>query len=150
MPKKKSKAPPAGSQGLLSPVVLAAKGVVGDSEINKLRAEIISKHADVIGTFCETGKTTEFGRDVLRILFQLADRDGNGTICLNELQFALVEVLGFRFLKEKQIKGIFARADVDGNGVIDYDEWEKSAPKTLKVNLTKLAKTNGHDMGLLA
>lgn len=105
-------------------------------------------HSDVIGTFTATAQT-EFGNQVLKVLFDLADKDGNGTIDEKELTVAL-RALGFDFLKEKQIAGIFKRADSDKNGKLDFEEWEKEAPKTLKTALTKLAKKNGHDLGFLA
>ena len=34
--------------------------------------------------------------------------------------------------------------------VIDYDEFVKEAPKTLKTNLVKLAKENGAELGFLS
>jgi hypothetical protein len=53
-------------------------------------------------------------------------------------------------LQSKQIQGIFKRADLDENGSIDFDEFMKEAPKTLRTNLIKLAKKNGDGMGLLS
>ena len=44
----------------------------------------------------------------------------------------------------------FEGADLDANGYLDYQEWRKEAPKTLRTNLIKLAKRNGGEMGLLA
>ena len=35
-------------------------------------------------------------------------------------------------------------------GVIDYEEFVKEAPKTLKTNLVKLAKNNGAELGFLS
>ena len=35
-------------------------------------------------------------------------------------------------------------------GVIDFEEFVKESPKALRVNLVKLAKANGHDLGFLA
>ncbi|CAB9523955.1 expressed unknown protein [Seminavis robusta] len=135
-------------EGVFSPMVLFVKGVLGDEILNKVRGKVISLHSDVIGSFVETSDST-FGDAVLRSLFRLADKDGNGTICKKELQTAL-QSLGFSWLKDKQIEGIFKRADADGNGAIDMDEWISEAPKTLRTNLVKLAKKNGGDMGLLA
>ena len=40
-------------------------------------------------------------------------------------------------------------ADKDQNDVIDFEEFVKATPKTLRVNLVKLAKKNGHDLGFL-
>ena len=36
------------------------------------------------------------------------------------------------------------------NCVIDYEEFVEEAPKTLKVNLVKLAKNNGAELGFLS
>ena len=41
------------------------------------------------------------------------------------------------------------RADLDKNGDIDWDEYVRAAPKTIRTNLVKLAKKNGTEMGLL-
>jgi EF-hand domain pair len=147
-PKKKAVKKGEHKDGVFSPMVLFVKGVLGDELLNKVRGKVISLHSEVIGSFVETAETT-FGDAVLRSLFKLADKDSNGTICKDELQFAL-RSLGFSWLQEKQIEGIFQRADGDGNGSIDIDEWVKEAPKTLRTNLVKLAKKNGGDMGLLA
>ena len=42
------------------------------------------------------------------------------------------------------------RLIVRAAGVIDYDEFVKEAPKTLKTNLVKLAKNNGAELGFLS
>ena len=34
--------------------------------------------------------------------------------------------------------------------VIDFEEFVKETPKTLRTSLVKLAKQNGHDLGFLA
>ena len=34
--------------------------------------------------------------------------------------------------------------------VIDFEEFVKECPKTLRTNLVKLAKENGHDLGFLS
>mmetsp|Transcript_2066 Transcript_2066/g.4404 ORF Transcript_2066/g.4404 Transcript_2066/m.4404 type:complete len:211 (-) Transcript_2066:145-777(-) len=145
-PKKKQNVKNA--EGIFAPAVLLSKDIVGETEINKLRAKIISLHSDVIGKFTSTAQS-EFGNQVLKVLFNLADKNGDGTISEEELTVAL-KALGFDFLKEKQIAGIFGRADSDKNGELDFDEWQKAAPKTLKASLVKLAKKNGHDLGFLA
>ena len=54
-------------------------------------------------------------------------------------------LLGFKWLEEKHVQKIFERADLNDDGEISLEE----APKTLKVNLVKLAKMNGGEMGLL-
>ena len=135
-------------EGMFAPAVLLTKDIVGVTELNKLRAKIITMHSDVIGKFTATAQS-EFGNQVLKVLFTLADKDGDGTIDEEELTEAL-KALGFDFLKEKQIAGIFTRADGDKNGRLDFEEWQQAAPKTLKTALIKLAKKNGHDLGFLA
>lgn len=134
-------------EGVFSPPVKIAKQVFGDQEINKLRAKIISLHSDIIAKFVDTSETG-FGDAVLTALYKLADNNHDGVIQTDELAAAL-RGLGFDWLQEKQIQGIIQRADKDGNGVIDLKEWKAGAPKTLRTNLTKLAKKNGGEMGLL-
>ena len=146
-PKKKiAKKTPAHKEGLFSPLVLLAKDVLGEKELNQIRGKAIGLHSDVIGKFVDTADSS-FGNQALKALFKIADKDGNGTIEEEELAVALTS-LGFD-LKPKQISGIFARADVDENGAIDWDEWQKEAPKTLRTNLIKLAKKNGGELGFL-
>lgn len=145
---KKAKKAPAHKEGVFSPLVLFMKQVLGDEKLNKVRAKGISLHSDVIANFVATSESA-FGDVVLRALFKLADKDNSGTICKDELRTAM-ESLGFAWMKEKQINGIFDRADVDGNGSIDMDEWLASAPKTLRTNLIKLAKKNGGELGFLS
>mmetsp|Transcript_34505 Transcript_34505/g.81335 ORF Transcript_34505/g.81335 Transcript_34505/m.81335 type:complete len:211 (+) Transcript_34505:202-834(+) len=147
-PAPKKKPAKKDAEGIFAPAVLLTKDIVGDAKLNKLRGKIIGMHSDVIGRFTETAQT-EFGNQVLKVLFTLADKDGDGTIDEEELTVAL-RSLGFDFLKEKQIAGIFDRADGDKNGKLDFDEWQQAAPKTLRTALIKLAKKNGHDLGFLA
>merc|ERR1712176_1486533 len=136
------------SEGLFAPAVLLTKEIIGITELNKLRGKIIKMHTDVIGGLTETSQS-EFGNQVLKVLFELADKNGDGSIDEEELTIAL-RALGFDFLKEKEIAKIFDKADGDKNGKLDFEEWSKAAPPTLKKNLTKLAKKNGHDLGFLA
>lgn len=133
--------------GPLAPFVILAKKLLGEEELNQLRGKIIAEHSKVIGGFVDTSRT-EFGDVVLRMLFELADKDKSGTIEEEELAAAL-RTLGFD-LKDNQIKGIFDRADKDENGAIDFEEWRKEAPSTLRTNLIKLAKRNGGELGFLA
>ena len=147
VPAKKGKGGAVHKEGVFSPMVLFVKGILGDETLNKVRGKVISLHSDVIGSFVDTSESA-FGDAVLRSLFRLADKDGSGTICKEELQVAF-KSLGFTWLQDKQIDGIFQRADEDGNGAIDMEEWVKEAPRTLRTNLVKLAKKNGGDMGLL-
>lgn len=147
---KKSDKNSKNAQGLFAPAVLFAKDIVGEPALNKLRAKVIAAHSDVIGKFTETAETTEFGNRVAKLLYAFADKDGNGKIDEEELGTAL-RALGFGdFFKEKQVAGVFKRADTDGSGALDFDEWLRATPKTLKTALVKLAKKNGHELGFLA
>lgn len=134
--------------GIFTPLVIAARVVLGEKSLNKTRGKFISAHSTLIGKFIKTSDST-FGESVLRHLFDVCDKDGNCAIDEEELQIGLAS-LGFSWLKEKQIGAIFKRADKDGNGLIDIDEWIAEAPKTLRTNLTKLAKKNGGEMGFLS
>jgi hypothetical protein len=135
------------AKGPFAPLVLLTKEVLGDEELNKIRAKAISIHSDVIGKFVDTSETP-FGQQALKALFTIADKDKSGTIEEEELA-ALLTGFGFD-LKPKQISGIFQRADADESGSIDFDEWQRDAPKTLRTNLIKLAKKNGGELGFLA
>ena len=150
-PKKKATAPKKGGavhkEGIFSPVVLAGKAILGDEQLNKVRAKAISMHSNVIASFVDTHELPA-GQVALKTLFTVADKNGDGTICEDELNAAL-KSLGFTWLKEKQVKGIFQRADTDENGAIDFQEFMNEAPKTLRTNLAKLAKKNGGELGFL-
>jgi len=148
---KKSKNPleeMGADEGLFAPAVLLTKDVFGTPKLNALRAKVIKEHTAVIGKLTDTADSA-FGDTVLKLLFELADKDGNGTIDEYELGRAL-NALGCGFIPEKQINGMFKRADKDGSCGLDYEEWCKAAPKTLKSALVKLAKKNGHELGFLA
>jgi hypothetical protein len=147
-PKPKAKGGPKHKEGLFSPVVLAAKQLLGEKNLNSIRGKSISMHADVIAAFVDTAES-EIGQSVLKNMFLLSDRNRDGQIEEQELVTAF-RALGFDWLKEKQVRGIFERADSDSNGFIDINEWIQEAPRTLRTNLIKLAKKNGGDMGLLA
>jgi Ca2+-binding EF-hand superfamily protein len=82
-------------------------------------------------------------------MFEYADKDGNGTLDREEVEAALKD-LGFDFLTEKQIDTLMKRADEDENMVIDFEEFVKETPTTLRKSLVMLAKKNGHDLGFLA
>ena len=133
--------------GIFAPLVITLKQVVGDEDFNKFRADMIKLHSEVIGSFVETSDS-EFGNAVLRTMFEYADLNGNGVVELDELKPAMNAM--FPNLNEKQIEGIFNRADKNGDGSINMEEWMSDAPKTLRTNLVKLAKSNGHDLGFLA
>ena len=146
-PKKKNNAQHS-SDGIFAPAVLFAKKTLGEERLNKVRAKAISMHSDVISSFVDTSEWAT-GQLALKTLFTLADKNGDGTICKEELRIAL-QGLGFAWLQDKQVDGIFKRADADGNGSIDMEEWMREAPKTLRTNLIKLAKKNGGELGFLA
>jgi hypothetical protein len=147
MPAKEAKAGAPHSEGIFSPAVKVAKLVLGEQKLNKVRAKAISTHSDVISSFVSTAEWPT-GQAALKRLFIVADKNGNGLIEEEELVTAF-NALGFTWLMEKQVRGIFKRADVDENGVIDLEEWMNEAPKTLRTNLTKLAKKNGGELGFL-
>ena len=121
---------------------------MGDQELNELRAKIIGEHSKVIKQFVDTSDSPT-GQIALKVLFEAADKDGNGTLDKEEVAAAL-RALGFSHLQEKQIDGILSRADADENEVIDFEEFVREAPKTLRTNLVKLAKQNGAELGFLA
>mmetsp|Transcript_21878 Transcript_21878/g.55268 ORF Transcript_21878/g.55268 Transcript_21878/m.55268 type:complete len:319 (-) Transcript_21878:294-1250(-) len=52
-------------------------------------------------------------------LFKQLDKDGNGTIDLNELKDAV------GYTADSDVKSLFARADLDGSGDIDYPEYQR-------------------------
>mmetsp|Transcript_35116 Transcript_35116/g.71741 ORF Transcript_35116/g.71741 Transcript_35116/m.71741 type:complete len:245 (+) Transcript_35116:205-939(+) len=144
-PKKKANA--AHKEGVFSPIVMAAGTLLGPDQLNKVRAKAITLHSDLIKSFVGTSDSA-FGRAVLQQLFKYVDADNSGFIDKEELSVAL-SLLGFRWLKEKQVNGIFDRADQNKDGIISMEEFMDEAPRTLKTNLVKLAKNNGGDMGLL-
>merc|ERR1711871_1539463 len=133
--------------GIFAPLVLGAKRVMGEQELKELRAAVIAKHSKVIGQFVDTSESP-FGQLVLKRMFEYADKDGNGSLDKEEVRAALKD-LGFDFLNEKQVDTIINKADADKNEVIDFEEFVKETPKVLRVNLVKLAKANGHDLGFL-
>lgn len=134
-------------EGLFAPVVYLAKEVVGEEELNRIRGNAISMHSDTIKNFVSTADSA-FGSRVLETLYKLADGNRNGKLEMEELEKAL-KTLGFHFLGDKQIKGIFKRAGGEEKGFLTLEEWMAEAPKTLKTNLVKLAKTNGGELGFL-
>ena len=124
--------------GVFAPAVVLTKEVMGVKNLNTLRARVIKEHTTIISKFTDTADTS-FGDTVLKLLFELADKDGNGTIDEVELQRAF-NAIGCGFIPEKTINGMFVRADKDGNCGLDYEEWCVAAPKSLKTALVKLAK----------
>ena len=146
-PAPKKKRNPAHKEGTFSPIVVAAGTILGQEQLNKIRAKAISIHSDLIKSFVGTSDSA-FGQAVLQRLFQDVDIDNSGYIDREELSVAL-SLLGFKWLKEKQVNAIFDRADTNNDGEISLEEFMAEAPRTLKTNLVKLAKNNGGDMGLL-
>ena len=138
---------PAHKDGIFSPLVHLTKKFLGDKKLNEVRAKAISYHSDAIKNFVSTADSS-VGMFTLKLLFRVADQNGNGQIEEEELKEAMGK-LGFKWLKEKQIRGIFERAGGAEKGYLTLDEWISEAPKTLKTNLVKLAKTNGGDLGFL-
>ena len=136
------------TQGIFAPLVTGAKALMGEEELNKLRGEVIAQHSKVISAFVDTSESP-FGQLVLRRMFEAADKDGNGTLDRQEVRDAL-HALGFTFIEKKQIDQIIGRGDLNGDEVIDFEEFVKETPKTLRSSLIKLAKQNGHDLGFLA
>ncbi len=145
-PKKKLSGNPH-KEGVFSPIVVAAGAVLGDEQLNKIRGKVIGLHSDLIKSFVDTADST-LGKAVLRQLFNFVDADKSGYLDRTEVATAL-GMLGFKWLGEKQVDGIFARADVDGDSEISLDEFMIEAPRLLRTNLVKLAKSNGGEMGLL-
>ena len=113
-----------------------------------LRGDVIAAHSKVISAFVDTSESP-FGQIVLSKMFEAADKDGNGTLDREEIKEAL-HALGFKFIKDKQLDIIFERADDNDDLVIDFEEFVKESPKTLRSSMIKLAKQNGHDLGFLA
>jgi len=134
-------------EGVFSPIVVAGKSVLGKDSLLKIRAKIIGLHSDLIKSFVATSDS-DSGKAVLRQLFKIVDTDNSGSLDKEELAVAL-NLLGFEWLDEKQIDKIFARADKNNDMEISLEEFMEETPKTLKINLIKLAKNNGGDMGLL-
>jgi len=134
-------------EGVFSPIVIAAGTILGEEQLNKIRGKVIGLHSDLIKSFVNTADS-EFGKAVLRQLFNFVDTDKSGYLDKKEVATAL-NLLGFKWLGEKQVDGIFERADADGDLTISLDEFMIEAPRLLRTNLVKLAKANGGEMGLL-
>ena len=144
-PKKKGNNPH--KEGVFSPIVVAAGTILGEESLNKIRGKVIAIHSDLIKSFVDTADSS-FGQSVLKQLFNLVDTDNSGYLDKEEVTVAL-NMLGFKWLKDKHVDKIFERADANGDEEISLDEFMIEAPKTLRTNLVKLAKKNGGDMGLL-
>lgn len=134
-------------EGLFSPIVLAAGAILGMDDLKKLRAKVIGYHSDIVKSFVGTSDSS-FGETVLKQLFQLVDTDDSGYLDKEELAEAL-DLLGFKWLGQKDVDKIFKKADYNKDGQISLEEFVQETPKVLKVQLIKLAKQNGADMGLM-
>ena len=72
-------------------------------------------------TIKKTKKLTHEQREEINNAFLLFDKDGSGTIDVNELKEAL-KALGV-FLKKDEVKEIMIKIDKDGSGTIDLKEF---------------------------
>ena len=134
-------------EGIFSPLVLAAKElVVGDNDLNKIRGKAIGLHSKVITSFVGTHETV-LGNSIMLQLFALMDNNKDGIVDEGKLAAAF-KTLGFSWLKEKQISGIIKRAGSE-DGLLQLEQFKQEFPKTLRINLTKLAKKNGGELGFL-
>jgi len=133
-------------EGVFSPLVLAAKELVGDDDLNKIRGKAIGLHSKVIASFVGTHETV-LGNSIMLQLFALMDNNKDGVVDEGELASAF-KTLGFSWLKEKQIAGIIKRAGSE-DGLLQLEQFKQEFPKTLRTNLTKLAKKNGGELGFL-
>jgi len=135
-------------EGIFAPIVKGAASVAGRKELNALRGKVIAEHTKVITNFVETSDSA-FGRIVLKRMFEAADKDDNGGLDKQEVYDCLHD-LGFKFVQAKDVDKFFEKADKNDDAVLDFEEFAKEAPRTLRLNLVKLAKSNGHDLGFLA
>ena len=85
--------------GIFAPAVLGAKAVMGEKELNKLRAEVIAAHSKVISALVETSDS-QFGQITLRRMFEAADKDGDGELSKEEIRDAL-RAFGFKWIEDK-------------------------------------------------
>jgi hypothetical protein len=142
----KQKSGGAHQEGLFSPIVMTAKKVLGDDNLNKIRGKAIGLHSEVIASFVDTHETL-MGSAVMQQLFALMDKNKDGAVDEKELAIYF-KSLGFTWLKEKQIAGIIKRAGSE-DGILRIEQFRGEFPKTLRTNLIKLAKKNGGELGFL-
>lgn len=135
-------------EGIFSPVVKLTKKLIGNENLSKVRGKAIGAHSDVIANFVATSRSST-GTAVLETLFSISDKNNDGLVDEQELKESLNK-LGFDWIEDKQAKKILERAAGDeGKAFITKDQFLIEAPRTLKVNLTKLAKKNGGRLGFL-
>merc|ERR1712107_855676 len=84
--------------GIFAPLVIAAKMVLGQDRLNKIRGKVIGMHSDVIADFTKTADTTQFGSSVVKLLFAASDTNKNGTIDRDEFR-SFLSGLGFGFFE---------------------------------------------------
>eukprot|EP00286_Rhodomonas_abbreviata_P018831 CAMPEP_0181304842 /NCGR_PEP_ID=MMETSP1101-20121128/9384_1 /TAXON_ID=46948 /ORGANISM="Rhodomonas abbreviata, Strain Caron Lab Isolate" /LENGTH=172 /DNA_ID=CAMNT_0023410663 /DNA_START=14 /DNA_END=529 /DNA_ORIENTATION=+ len=114
--------------------ILLLSGVTATSAFAPLsmapRAGAMAKRAAVCGLSMQAS-TAE--KSVLTPeLFGKLDKDGSGTIDINELK----GVLG----NTKEVQALMARGDLDGNGEIDYAEYERM------MNMDKFSDEQGGNL----
>ena len=147
-PAAPKKSAPGHEEGIFSPLVKLGKVVLGDDNLSKIRAKAIGAHSDVIANFVATSSSAS-GNAALEALFAISDKNKDGRVDEEELQEALNK-LGFEWIGIKQAKKILERAaGSEEKNFITIEEFKREAPKTLKTNLTKLAKKNGGKLGFL-
>ena len=92
--------------------------------------------------------SSSFFDELSRVFWIWIDCNGaKAKLLLFELAAAF-KTLGFSWLKEKQIAGIIKRAGSE-DGLLQLEQFKQEFPKTLRTNLTKLAKKNGGELGFL-
>lgn len=128
----------------MSPVVDGAVCLIGRENVNRVRAAVIKRHKRIITEFVDT-HNTPLGRVAMRTLFETADTNGDGWLDSNELSIALNH-LGFQ-VTDAQRDAIMQRASP--REMLDYDAFVREAPRTLRIQLIRLAKRNGERMGLM-
>ena len=120
-------------RGVFSPVIQVAKTVMGGGLLlNKVRVKLIGLKTDRL-TEASESPTLQAG---LQRFFQNADSDQNGVICERELT-STVRSLGFWWLGDNQMRGLFDRADKDRNGSISFEEFVQETPRALLVKLAR-------------
>ena len=77
------------------------------------------------------------------VIFKRADIDKDGT---GDRMPALESLVTRRAARDPLW---FSRLSCVRAEVIDFEEFIKETPKTLRTSLVKLAKSNGHDLGFL-
>lgn len=128
----------------MSPAVDGAARLLGRETVRRARAAVIKEHARVIGNFVDTGDTP-LGQVATRILFDTADTNGDGWIDSEELAVAFRR-LGFH-VTDGQRDAIMRRAGP--YELLSYEAFCAEAPRTLRIQLVRLAKRNGERMGLM-